>query len=245
LELARDNVRVCAIIAPPDAVGNVDVSDKCLVICRQAEELYLYLHTAQTRSDANALPQVDASAVVDKSAVLRGDVRIGPGVHVGPNATVEGPVVIGRDTCIESGAIIGCDGLYAKSILGRRQRGPHFGGGDIGESAFIHAGAVIVRSAIRGETTRIGDAAHIGVMANVGHDVAIGESATLSSHCVIAGRARIGARVWIGASATVSNALNIGEDARVRLGAVVIRDVPAGGDVSGNFADDHSRTLRK
>src|SRR5699024_235424 len=95
LELARDNVRVCAIIAPPDAVGSVDVSDKCLVICRQAEELYLYLHTAQTRSDANALPQVDASAMVDKSAVLRGDVRIRPGVHVGPNATVEAPVGIG------------------------------------------------------------------------------------------------------------------------------------------------------
>jgi len=61
---------------------------------------------------------------------------------------------------------------------------------------------------------------------------------------VIAGRARVGEQAWIGASATVSNAIRVGARARVRLGAVVIRDVPAGASVSGNFAVDHARTLR-
>jgi UDP-3-O-[3-hydroxymyristoyl] glucosamine N-acyltransferase len=62
---------------------------------------------------------------------------------------------------------------------------------------------------------------------------------------VIAGRARIGAKAWIGASAVVSNAVRVGEGARVRLGAMVIRDVPDGASVSGNFAVDHARTLRR
>lgn len=245
LAMARENDRVRVIIAPPEVAGDSTAPGKCLVVCRRAEELYLHLHTMQEPNDPDAMPQVDASATIDASAVLRGDVRVGPEVHIGPHVTICGPAVIGRDTCIESGAIIGCEGLYAKEILGQRQHIPHFGGVDIGSSAFIHAGAVIVRSAIRGEATRIGASAHIGVMANIGHDVVIGEAATLSSHCIIAGRARIGARAWIGASATISNALDIGEGARVRLGAVVVRDVQAGGDVSGNFADKHARTMRR
>lgn len=245
LAMACDNDQARVIIAPPEVAGGKTPSGKCLVVCRRAEELYLYLHTLQKPDASDATPQVDASATIDDSAVLRGDVRIGPHVHVGPHVTICGPVVIGRDTCIDSGAIVGCEGLYAKDILGQRQHIPHFGGVDIGPSAFIHAGAVIVRSAIRGEVTRIGASAHIGVMTNVGHDAEIGEAATLSSHCTIAGRARIGARAWIGASATVSNALHVGADARVRLGAVVVRDVPPEGDVSGNFADNHARTMRK
>lgn len=245
LSMACDNDQVRVIIAPPEVAGDSTASGKCLVVSRRAEELYLYLHTLQEPDDPGIVPQVDASATIDASAVLRGDVRIGPGVHIGPHVTICGPVVIGRDTCIESGVTIGCEGLYAKKILGQRQHVPHFGGVDIGPSVFIHSGAVIVRSAIRGEATHIGASAHIGVMTNIGHDVVIGEASTLSSHCTIAGRACIGARAWIGASATVSNALNVGDDALVRLGAVVVRDVPPGGDVSGNFADAHGRTMRR
>lgn len=245
LSRACDNDQVRVVIAPPTAAGNTKPVGKALIVCERAEELYLYLHTMQQPNGAARTQNIDASAVIDDSAVLRGDVHIGPGVRIGPRVTVCGPIRIARDTCIEPGAIIGCEGLYAKDILGRRQHIPHFGGVDIGPSAFIHAGAVIVRSAIRGEATRIGASAHIGVMANIGHDVTIGEAATLSSHCVIAGRARIGARTWIGASATISNAVSIGDDAHVRLGAVVIRDVPAGADVSGNFADQHARNMRR
>jgi UDP-3-O-[3-hydroxymyristoyl] glucosamine N-acyltransferase len=240
---ARENEQVRVIIAPPEVVGSLSVSGKCLVVCRQAEDLYLYLHTMQIPDED--LPQtIHNSAEIDESAVLRGNVCIDRGVRIGPRVIVNGPVVIGHDTRIDAGAIIGCEGLYAKSILGRRQHIPHFGGVEIGPSAFIHAGAVIVRSAIRSEATRIGASAHVGIMANVGHDVEIGDAATLSSHCVIAGRARIGARAWVGASAVISNAISIGDDARIRLGAVVIRDVPAGGDVSGNFADSHARQMR-
>lgn len=243
--LARDNDCVSVIISPPSTTSREHAPGKTVITCAQAEELYLYLHTEQQPDPTVDTLDIDSSAVIDVSVVLRGRVRIEADVHVGPRVVISGPASIRRDTHIEAGAIIGCEGLYAKKILGQRQHIPHFGGVDIGECAFIHAGAIIVRSAIRGEDTRIGASAHIGVNANIGHDVVIGEEAILSSHCVIAGRARIGKRVWIGASATVSNAIRVGHDAQVRLGSVVIRDVPPGGNVSGNFADDHARTMRR
>jgi UDP-3-O-[3-hydroxymyristoyl] glucosamine N-acyltransferase len=175
---------------------------------------------------------------------LRGNVQIEADVLIGPRVVINGPAVVRRNAHIDAGAIVGCDGLYAKKVLGERMHIPHFGGVEIGEQAYIHAGAIVARSAIKGEATRIAKGAHVGIMANIGHDAEIGEGATLSSNCVIAGRSYIGAHAWIGASATISNAIRVGEHARVRLGAVVIRDVPARGDVAGNFAIEHARALR-
>lgn len=241
---AQDNPCALVVIAPPEVAGERDISGKALILSRRAEELYLHLHLEQLPGSVADVLDIHDSALIDASVLLRGHVRIEAGVHIGPRAVIDGPALVRANARVDAGAIVGCDGLYAKTLRGRRLHMPHFGGIEIGARAHIHAGAVVVRSAIRGEATRIGDAAHIGVMANVGHDAEIGEAATLSSHCVIAGRARIGKHAWIGASATVSNAIRIGEGARVRLGAVVVRDVPAGASVSGNFAIDHARTLR-
>jgi UDP-3-O-[3-hydroxymyristoyl] glucosamine N-acyltransferase len=245
LAQAIDNPCTCAIIAPPSVIGTEEVPNKALIVTRRAEALYLYLHAEQLPNPETDLSDIHPSATIDATALLRGRVQVGPNVNIGPRVVISGPVTIRAGVWIDAGAIIGCDGLYAKTIRGHRLHIPHFGGVEIGERAYLHAGAIVARSALRNEATRIGRAAHVGIMANVGHDAEIGDAATLSSHCVIAGRARIGGEAWIGASAVVSNAVRVGEGAQVRLGAVVVRDVPAGASVSGNFAVDHARTLRR
>lgn len=245
LTLARTNPDACVIITTGDAAQRDAGTGACLVLCQRADELYLYLHMHQARASVSEVQQVDASAYVDPTAVLRGDVTIGADAWIGPRVVVNGPAVVGRGVHVEAGAVIGCEGLYAKDILGQRHHIPHFGGVRIEDEAFVHAGAVVVRSAVRGEATRVGRGAHVGIMANVGHDTEIGERATLSSNVVVAGRARIGADAWIGASATISNAVIVGERAKVRLGAVVVRDVPPGADVSSaNFALSHAHAMR-
>lgn len=244
LAIALDNPSVVAVIVPP-ALAGVDPQGRALVVAERPDELYHHLHASQAFTEPAARRQIDATATIDGSAVLQGDVRIGAGSSIGPRVVIEGPVVIGTGVRVDAGAIIGCDGLYAKRVSGIRIHVPHFGGVDIGDRAHVHAGAVVVRSAIRGECTRIGRAAHIGVMCNIGHDAEIGDEATISSNVVVAGRARIGARAWIGASATISNGVRIGDGADVRLGAVAIRDVPDGGDVSGNFARNHAGNMKR
>ena len=54
----------------------------------------------------------------------------------------------------------------------------------------------------------------------------------------------VGDDVWIGVNATVSNRIKIGKGARVSLGSVVTKDVPAGQTVTGNFAIDHARFMK-
>lgn len=240
------NPCVRAIIAPPEvATAGSAPLDKAVVTSAHAEELYLYLHAEQVSNPSDDVFDIHSSATIDPSAIMRGHVRVGARVSIGPRVVISGPVTLHDDVQLEPGVIIGCDGLYAKIIRGHRVHMPHFGGVDIGAEAFLHAGAIIVRSALRGEVTRIGQAAHIGVMTNVGHDATIGNLAAISSNCVIAGRASVGANAWIGASAIISNAVHIGVGAKVRLGAVVIRDVPDHASVSGNFAIDHAYMLRK
>ncbi|MCA9065414.1 MAG: hypothetical protein KDA96_20240, partial [Planctomycetaceae bacterium] len=83
-----------------------------------------------------------------------------------------------------------------------------------------------------------------GVHAVVGHDVSIGEETVISTGAYLLGRCRIGRRCWLGAGAIISNAMIVGDDANVRLGAVVIQNVADNSDVSGNFASDHGTRLR-
>jgi len=247
LAQAQRNPDVRAIVAP-SSVADRSVDDtKALIVCDRADELFHHLHLSQAPAADMTRDrlEIDDTANVDASALLRGHVRIGAGARIGPGVVISGPAWVGREASIEARAVIGCDGLYAKTVLGVRRHMPHFGGVEIGDSSRILAGAVVVRSAIHGEVTRIGADACVGVLSNIGHDTTIGDGATISSNVVVAGRSTVGAHAWIGASATISNMVDIGERAEVRLGAVVLQDVPAGGDVSGNFARSHAANMRR
>jgi len=161
----------------PDFLANRDHcvdETKALIVCDRADELFHHLHLSQdpfadTTQDRF---EIDDTAEVDASALLRGHVRIGAGARIGPGVVISGPASVGRDASIEARAVVGCDGLYAKTVLGVRRHMPHFGGVEIGDSSRILAGAVVVRSAIHGEVTRVGAGACVGVLSNIGHDTA-------------------------------------------------------------------------
>jgi len=244
---AQRNPDVSAIVLPPAVAARCVEDTKALIVCERADELFHLLHLSQAAFPGTAQDrlEIDGTADVDASALLRGNVRIAAGARIGPGVVISGPASVGREASIEARAVIGCDGLYAKTVLGVRRHMPHFGGVEIGESSRILAGAVVVRSAIHGEVTRVGAGACVGVLSNIGHDATIGDGATISSNVVVAGRSTVGAHAWIGASATISNMVDIGERAEVRLGAVVLQDVPPGGDVSGNFARSHAANMRR
>jgi acetyltransferase-like isoleucine patch superfamily enzyme len=71
---------------------------------------------------------------------------------------------------------------------------------------------------------------------HVGHDAIIGPRCELAPGTVIGGYAEIGCDTKIGVNASVLPRVKVGEGARVGAGAVVTKDVPAGGTVVGNPA---------
>lgn len=244
-ERAMKNPNVAVIVAPESAVS--EGAGQAVIVSAQAHELFLYVHNLAIHGPEQALPaaQIHETAVIAESARIGAGVQIGENARVGEQVTIQGPAEIGAGTVVDPGVVIGCEGLFAKRISGKLRHVRHFGGVRIGRDCFIHSGAIVVRSANYGEFTELADAVHIGIHTNVGHDVVVGPESVVSSHVVIAGRARLGANVWLGASATISNMVNVGDDARVNIGAVCLRDVAAGAEVSGNFALEHRRVMRK
>jgi len=100
-------------------------------------------------------PVVDPTAFVHPSAVLIGDVIVGPGVYVGPCASLRGD--FGRLVIREGANIQDCCIVHgfpdADTVIGRN--------GHIGHGAIIH-GAVIGDNALIGMNAVINDYAEIG-----------------------------------------------------------------------------------
>lgn len=97
----------------------------------------------------------------------------------------------------------------------------------------IAPGAFIGALTAIGPAAVVGEGAFVGRGILIGHDTQLGPGCRLRGGCNIAGHVRIGARATIGLQATVIEELEIGDDAFVAAGAVVVRDVPAGGRVAG------------
>lgn len=71
---------------------------------------------------------------------------------------------------------------------------------------------------------------------HVGHDAYIGDGCELAPHVCVGGWAEIEDDVRIGMGAIIRNRVKIGKGARIGMGAVVVKDVPAGEVWVGNPA---------
>ena len=117
-------------------------------------------------------------------------------------------------------------------------------------------GSVVASSAIVSPSARIGEGAQIcdfvainnsvtigrhfqaNVFAQVSHDCVIGDFVTFSPRTTCNGNVHISDGVFVGAGAIIRNGsaerpLVIGEGATIGMGAVVVKDVPAGATVGG------------
>ena len=60
---------------------------------------------------------------------------------------------------------------------------------------------------------------------------------------MIAGHVAISDNVWVGPSVSISNRLDVGKDAYLTMGAVVVKNVSEGEKVTGNFAIPHKKFI--
>jgi carbonic anhydrase len=106
-------------------------------------------------------PSVDPEAFVDPSAQIMGNVRIGPGVYVGPQTVIRAdeagedgkvePVIIERDAFIQDGVIIHAR-AGSRVRIGTRANVAHgviiHGPCDIGQECFIALRAAMYNSSL-------------------------------------------------------------------------------------------------
>ena len=112
------------------------------------------------------------------------------------------------------------------------------------EYSEIGSGVQVEGATLMKDVTDIGQYVKIDNSVVIGHGSSIGTRTLIAGMSVISGNVTIAADVFIGVGVTISNRIRIGDHARVSLGSVVTKDVPAGQTVTGNFAIDHARFMQ-
>ncbi|HEY9049457.1 MAG TPA: acetyltransferase [Ohtaekwangia sp.] len=97
----------------------------------------------------------------------------------------------------------------------------------IGEGCILTAGVILTTN------IRLGKHVLLNLNTTVGHDTRIDDYASVMTSVNIAGGVSIGARALIGSGACIKNDILIGEESRVGMGAVVVRDVASRITVAG------------
>jgi UDP-3-O-[3-hydroxymyristoyl] glucosamine N-acyltransferase len=180
---------------------------------------------------------------IHPSASVSEKAWIGDDVTIEAHASIGDYCIIGPGSHIGPGARIGAPGLENVKVGDRRLFIEHAGGVRLGERVIVLANAIVSR-AVHPTFTTVGDDTHISLLSSIGHQSRIGKRCSIAGNCLIGGDATLGDDVTIGPSVTIRDGLRIGSHARIRIGSVVIEDVPDNGDVSGNFAVNHLTNLR-
>ena len=151
------------------------------------------------------------------------DVEICDNVTIMHNVVIQGKVKIGKNTFIESGAIIGVSGFgLANDKDGNPFIVPHLGGVIIGENARICAGTCICRGCLC--DTVIGDYTKIDNLCHIAHNVNVGQRVAITANCEVSGSVKIGDDTWLGPGTTVMNGISIGEKVFAGIANNIIRD---------------------
>lgn len=136
-------------------------------------------------------PRIDPSATIAASAVVCGDVTLGPGVRVlhGAILTAEdGAITVGEDVVIMENALVKARAGHDVTIGRATLIGPHahVNGARVGPSCVIATGASIFPGARLGEgvEVRIGGVVHVNTLLDDGdivpiHWVAVGRPAAI------------------------------------------------------------------
>lgn len=186
---------------------------------------------------------------IHPTAFVEQDARLGARVYVGPQAYV-GVAQVGDDACLEghvhiydgvcisdrvviqAGARIGAAGFgFERDDGGALERVPQIGAVRIGDDVEIGANTCIDRATLG--ATSIQSNTKIDDLVYIAHNVQIGESCLIMAGTVLCGSCEIRDEAEISPGAIVRDKVTVGERARVGLGAVVVRDVPADATVAG------------
>lgn len=247
---ALENPNISCVLTTEELAPRIPAHIQGVFVCSRPKAALFGVHDHLTNSEEYTGPSVPTVMGKDceispLAAIDRQNVVIGDRVRIEPFAVIKGRVTIGNDVTIRSGAMIGCKGFsFSKDEEGRNVSVTDTARIVIEDHVEIFEQVAISTGIFPWEKTIIGENTKIDAQCHVGHGAHIGCNCLLAEGSRCCGNSRIGDHVWIGIGAIVSNRVCVGSGARVSIGAVATKDVPAGVTVSGNFAIDHQKFLR-
>ena len=176
---------------------------------------------------------IDPRAIVDPSAKIGANVKIGPfsiigadveigeGTEIGPHVIVRGPTTIGKNNRIFQFASIG-EECQDKKYKGEPTTLVIGDNNVIREACTFHRGTVQDNG-----TTIVGSNNLFMVNVHVAHDAIIGDNCILANDTNVAGHVKIGDWAILGGATQVHQFCLIGAHSMCGAGTVVLKDIPA------------------
>ena len=191
-------------------------------------------------------PSIHPTAIIDPDATIGKNVYVGAYTVIGKstigdncfidsNVKIYDDVQMGKGCYIKSGAILGGAGFgYERDKDGNRFRFPQIGSLIMGDDVEVGANTCIDRGAL--SDTVIGDYTKINNLCHIAHNNKIGRNVAIAGCVNVSGGNIIDDNVWIAPNSSLRGYVHIGENAFVGMGAVVVKDIPAGETWIGNPA---------
>ena len=181
-------------------------------------------------------PGIHKTAVIEDGAKIGKNVIVGAHCYIGSQVTIGDDTIILPNTSIYSKVRIG-SGCYIKpgAVIGGPGFGfefdendvpvhfPHTGEVIIGNNVHIGANTSIDRATI--DATIIEDDVKIDDLVHIAHNCYIGKNTLITGGAMLGGGVKIGRNSWISPNSTVLQQLKIGDNAKVGIGSVVLRNV--------------------
>ncbi len=185
---------------------------------------------------------IHSTAIIDPSAVIASDVKIGPYSIIGPNVTIgsgteiHSHVVVGGYTRIGEG-----NEIFQFASVGEVCQDLKYAGEEtwleIGDYNKIREHCSLHRGTIQDQSlTKIGSHNLLMVNTHIAHDCVIGNNNIFANNAGIAGHVHIGDFVVIGGNSGIHQFCKIDSYSMIGGASLILKDVPAYVMVSGNPA---------
>ncbi len=185
---------------------------------------------------------IHETAIVDPTAVIADDVKIGPysiigaDVEIGSGCVIESHVVINGPTKIGSN-----NRIYQFASIGEQPQDKKYAGEptvlEIGNNNLIRENVTINRGTVQGGgITKIGDDNWIMAYVHIAHDCIIGNENILANNASLAGHVIVNDYVILGGFTLISQFNIVGSYSFSAMGSVISRNVPPYVLVSGHMA---------
>ena len=260
-------VKAGLTIEPGDGRALIVVEDVDLATARVLEAL----------APPPVLPEIGVheSAVVDATARIGNEARIGPGSVVGPDTRIGDGAVIHANVTVMDACQIGAGCVLWPGVVVRERC-------CIGDGSVLHPnvtigsdgfgyrpdpsgqglikipqiGRVVIGRGVeigsgtcvdRGKfsATEIGDGTKIDNLVQIAHNCRIGRCVVIAGGCGIAGSVTIGDGAMLGGNVGIRDHVTIGPGAQIAAYAAVMKDVPAGATWAGYPAREAGAALRE
>lgn len=213
--------------------------------------------TAQVDPTARiaASASIGPHAVVEAGAVVGEEAQIGPGCHVGRDARVGARTrligrvwigygcVVGADSLLHPGAVIGADGFGFAKDGERWVKIPQLGRVVIGNDVEIGANTTIDRGTFG--DTEIADGVKLDNLIHIGHNVRIGEHTAMAACVGVSGSVTIGRRCLFAGQVGVVDHVSIADDVMVLGKSMVAASIDEPGAYSSGIPAEPAEQWRR